>query len=79
MTKSKWNKGDEEYEGLSFMKDPFTLRRSSSGQIVAAEWMFESQHEQTSEQSDPQGLILTLPPIVSRFNGFNVLSHSSRL
>jgi hypothetical protein len=79
MTESKWNKGDEECEGLSFIKDPFTLRRSTSGQIVAAEWMFESQHEQTPERSAPQGLTTSLPPNVSRFNGFNVLSHSSRL
>jgi hypothetical protein len=61
MTESEWNKGDEEYEGLSFINDPFTLRRSEPGQLVGAEVMFESQHEQTPEQSSPKGLIPNAP------------------
>jgi len=69
MTERKWNKGDEEYEGLSFIKDPFTLCHSEPGQFAGAELMFQTQHEQTPEQSDPKGLIPPLPPNVSRFNG----------
>jgi hypothetical protein len=57
MTESKWNRGYEEYEGSSFMKDPFTLCRSTSGWFLDEELIFQTQPEQTPEQSDSKGLI----------------------
>jgi hypothetical protein len=57
MTESKWNRGNEEYEGLSFIKDLFTLRHSTSTGFVDAESIFQTQLEQTPEQSAPEGLI----------------------
>jgi hypothetical protein len=57
MTEGEWNRGDEEYEGLTFINDPFTLRHSTSGRFPGAELIFKTQPKQTSEQSDPKGLI----------------------
>jgi hypothetical protein len=60
MTESKWNKGDKHYEGLPFIKDPFTLRHSTSSGFpwfMDAESIFKTQLEQTPEQSAPQWLI----------------------
>jgi hypothetical protein len=58
MTEGEWNKGDEEeYEGLSFMQDPFTLCHSTSEGDLDAELIFQTQLEQTPEQSDSKGLI----------------------
>jgi hypothetical protein len=57
MTEGEWNKGDEEYEGLTFINDPFTLRHSTSGRFLDAELIFQTQLEQTPEQSGPKGLI----------------------
>lgn len=57
MTESKWNKGNEEYEGPSFRQDPFALRHSTSGRFQDAELIFQTQLEQTPEQSGPKGLI----------------------
>ncbi|HEX5083952.1 MAG TPA: hypothetical protein VFY40_18035 [Blastocatellia bacterium] len=51
------DKGDEEYEGRTFINDPFTLRHSTSGRFPDAELIFKTQLEQTPEQSDPEGLI----------------------
>lgn len=49
--------GDAEYEGLPFIKDPFTLRHSTSQGFVDVESIFQTQLEQTPEQSAPEGLI----------------------
>jgi hypothetical protein len=56
MTEGEWNKGDEEYEGLSFVNDPFALRHSTSGRFLDAESIFKTQLEQTPDQSDQKGL-----------------------
>jgi hypothetical protein len=39
------------------MKDPFTLCRSTSGWFLDEELIFQTQPEQTPEQSDSKGLI----------------------
>jgi hypothetical protein len=40
---------EQEYEGLFFVWNPFMLPHSASGQLVGAERMFQTQHEQTPE------------------------------
>jgi hypothetical protein len=57
MTEGERNKENAEYDELTFINDPFTLRHSTSGGIVGVELIFKTQLEQTPEQSDPKGLI----------------------
>jgi len=69
MTESKWNRGDEEYEGLTFIQDPFTLwpfrGRAARGRGVdISNSAYTDTRTISPERADP-----TLPPNVSRFNG----------
>ena len=54
MTESKWGKNNR---GYSSFGNHLRFGHSASEQLAGAEWIFQTQHVQTPEPSDPQGLI----------------------
>jgi len=54
MTESKWGKNIRGYSSFGIH---LRFARSASGQLAGAEWMFKTQHVQTPERSDLQGMI----------------------
>src|SRR5215475_849513 len=54
MTESKWGKNIRGYSSFGIH---LRFAHSASEQLAAAEWIFQTQHVQTPERSDPQGLI----------------------
>jgi hypothetical protein len=54
MTESKWGKN---IRGYSSFGNHLRFGHSASEQLAGAEWIFQTQHVQTPERSDPQGLI----------------------